>query len=292
MWMDGILTEKGKKSKRRTSARRGRSTRKTFTVSARTREIRAERRRRVTTVTLVLIVLAGFGFFGVLGAQALFRNLFSENDKYVIRNWDIQSDGPVLTSSHIRQYARLGDYENLFAIDLRHVLRELERTPAIASAKVERRLPDTLVIRVRERMALARLQLDQPVPLAVATDGFVLGPSSLRPNLPVIRGIRDPGVRPGSTLSDPLFVDALLLLNLANQAHVHPYVRIRDIDISHDEFIQLQLAGGEEVLIARAHIEPRILELVSILQDQRRRGQVAARVNMTGHAHIPPAVTY
>lgn len=290
--MDGILTDKGKKKRRRAPANRSRSSRKTFTVSARTREIRAERRKRLITIILVLLVLGGFGFFGTIGMRSLVRNLFSENDKYLIRNWDISSDGPVLTPEHIKQYAQLGDHENLFAINLLTILRELEKTPAIASARVERRLPDTLVIRVHERMALARLQLDQPVPLAVCADGFVLGPSSLRPNLPIIRGIREDGLRPGLQLTNPLFTDALRVLTIAGRAHIHPHLRVREIDIAHDEFIVLLLATGEEVLIARAHIEPRMQELVSILLDQRRRGRVAARVNMTGHAHIPPVVTH
>lgn len=290
MWMDGIITEKRKK-RRRPANKRKQAASKSFTVSARTREIKAERRRRVTTAVLVLVILSGFGIFGAIGVQALFRSLFSENEKYLIRNWEIYTDGLVLTPNHIRQYANLSEYENLFAVNLNQILRELEKTPAIASARVERRLPDTLVIHVHERMALARLQLNQPVSLAIAADGHVLGPSSLRPNLPVIRGFRDEGLRPGIRLSAAHVQDALDILELAASPDMHPHVRIRAIDVSHDEFVTVELITGEEVLIARAHIEPRMHELTSILQDQRRRGRSIARVNMTGHAHIPPVVT-
>ncbi len=290
MWMDGIITEKNKK-RRRPATRRKQAARKTFTVSARTREIRAERRRRVTLTVLILVILSGFGVFGAIGVQALFRSLFSENDKYVIRNWEIHTDGLLLTPDHIRQYANLGDYENLFAINLNRILRELEKTPAISSARVERRLPDTLIIHVNERLALARLQLDQPVPLAIAADGQVLGPSSLRPNLPVIRGIQDDGLRPGIRMSASYLQDALTILELAADPQIHPHLRVRAIDIAHDEFVTVELMTGEEVLIDRSHITPRMFELASILQDQRRRGRTIARINMTGYAHIPPVMT-
>ncbi len=292
MWMDGILTDRGKRSKAKRSRAKPRRRQQTVKVSARTRERNAERRKRTALVLLCLAVLVGFGWVGHRSFKLLSAYLFTENDRYVVQVWDFSTDGPVLTPAHIRQYAGLRERENLLALDLREIRYNLESTPAIQSVQVSRRLPDTLVIRVQERMALARLDQVGSVPLAVDADGYVLGPSSLRPNLPVIRGIREPGIRPGMRLSEPYFKDALTVLTLCNRSPIHPHVRLREIDVRHDENLTLRLETGEEVRMARAHLEPRLAELVEILQEQRRRGRMAAVVNMTGHAHIPPVVTH
>ncbi len=289
MWMDGILSERT--SKRR---RRGRRRRKDdlLMVSARVREKSAERRKRTTLILLLLVVLIGFGWVVQVSFSAAGRYFFTENDKYQIRNWDLHSNGRLLSPAHIREYSQLTESDNLFAVDLREVRRRLESVPVVQSVEVSRRLPDTLVIRVNERLAVARLGADVRFALAVDREGHVLGPGSLRPHLPHIIGLRQAGIKPGITITDTLFADALKFLDLCERPHVTPYVRVRAIHISDPEDLDIRLSNGERVQIARAHMETRLAELVGIMQKDRQRGRVAGVINMTGEAHIPPVVQY
>ena len=289
MWLDGILKEDTKKRRRRSRRRRNDDL---FTVSARVKEKNAERRRRIGIIVLLLIVLGGFGWVAHISLSAAGRYFFTENDKYLVRNWDLHSDGRLLTAAHIREYSQLSDTENLFAVDLREVRRRLQSVAVVRSVEVSRQLPDTLVIRVQERMAVARLGADDRRSLAVDRDGFVLGPGSLRPNLPAIVGLRQAGLRPGITITDALFVDALRFLELCERPHVAPYVRVRSMNVSDPEELDIRLAGGERVRVGRKHMEPRLAELVSIVQADQQRGRVASVINMTGDAHIPPVVQY
>ncbi len=286
--MDGILTDKRPKRGRKRPTRKSRP----ITVSARTRERNAERRKRVATVLLLLVVIGGFGWVLWISVETARASLFAQNDKYLIREWDFASDGPVLSATHIRQYADLDEVKNLFEVNMREVQQRLESIPVIESAVVRRKLPGTLVIRVHERLAIARLEQPRAIPMAVDENGYVLGHTSLRPNLPVIRGARADGLRPGAYLRHSDFVDALYVLQLARQTQISNYVSVREIDISHDENLRLHLHSGEEVLMNRQYIEPRLLELAEIVQTHRREGRVARRINMTGQAHIPAAVTY
>ena len=289
MWVDGILSEKTKKRRRRNRRRRNDEL---FTVSARVKEKNAERRKRMALICLLLVVLVGFGWVLQVSLSAAGRYFFTENEKYQIRQWDLHSNGRLLTPAHIREYSQLSDSDNLFAVNLREVRRRLESVPVVRSVEVSRRLPDTLVIRVNERLAVARLGADDRLSLAVDREGHVLGPGSLRPNLPSIVGLRQVGIKPGITVTDSLFVEALQFLELCERPHVSPYVRVRSISVSDPEHLDIRLSNGERVRIARAHLEARLAELVGIVQNDRQHGRVASVINMTGEAHIPPVVQY
>ena len=288
MWMDGIIRDKRRRQRKPVRRRKP----EVFTVSARTREKNAERRRRLSALVLLVVVLAGLGWMLHRGVTLAARHLFSENPRYQVRHWDLQSNGPLLSASHIREYSQLGEYENLFALDLSEIRARLHSVPVVRSVKVTRRLPDTLVIRVDERLAVARLGLDDRLSLAVDERGHVLGPGSLRPNLPAIVGLRQPGVRPGLTISDELFIDALRVLAATERPAVQPYVQVRTINVSDPENLDIRLAGGDRVRLARAHIDERLPELVEIMQDARQRGSAVGDINMTGDARIPPVVQY
>ena len=290
MFMDGIVTNTKKRGRRKKSTRSRRQ--ETFTVSARMKEKNAERRKRTATVVLLMIVLPGLGWVTYAGLSAARRYLFTENDRFTVEQWEFHSDGPLLTERHIREYGDLTDPANLFAINLGDVRRRLESVPVIQSAAVSRQLPDTLVIRVNERLAVARLGANDRLSLAVDEEGHVLGPGSLRPNLPTIVGLRQPGIRPGVIVTDSLFQDALRVLELCNRPQVSEHIRIRSINVSDSENLDIRLSTGEQVQITRSYLEPRLIELVGIVADEKKRGRVARQINMTGDSSIPPVVQH
>jgi cell division protein FtsQ len=77
--------------------------------------------------------------------------------------------------------------ERILWVRLSAVVRRLEEIPAVASATAERSFPQTVVIHVRERTPIARL--DAPEQLAVDGRGRLFS-SSATGKLPVIEGIR------------------------------------------------------------------------------------------------------
>ncbi len=289
MWTDGLIKDARRGRGRRTKGRRKTST---FTVQARAREKKAEQRRWLSLWVLLLVVVVGFGWLLVHGLTIAGRYFFTENERYQVQVFDLRSNGPLLTAAHIREYAQLRDDENLFALNLGEIRDRLESVPVIRSAEVVRQLPQTLVIRVDERLALARLGSQDRLALAVDAEGMVLGPGSVRPNLPVIVGLRQPGARPGMQITDSTFLDAVRLLELCARPQVRTHVRIRSINVQNSENLDIRLEGGEQVRIARAYLEERLAELVGIMQDQQGRGRQAALINMTGEGRIPPVVQY
>lgn len=289
MWTDGLIKDTRKKRGRRKTQRRKTAT---FTIQARAREKQAERKRMWVAGVLLVVIVVGFGWLLQRGLTAAGRYFFTENDRYQVQVWDLRSNGPLLTQAHIREYAQLTDNENLFALNIRVIRDRLESVPVIRSVEVRRQLPQTLVVRVDERLAIAQIGSRERFALATDKEGVVLGPGSVRPNLPVIVGLRQPGVRPGMRVTDPSFLDALRVLDLCARPQVQSHIRIRSINVQDAENLDIRLEGGEQVRIARAHLESRLAELVGIMQDQQGRGRTAAVINMTGEARIPPVVQY
>ena len=114
-----------------------------------------------------------------------------ENSEFAIQHVDVQTDG-VIAPDQLRRWSgvKLGD--NLIALDLAAVKRNLELVSTIGSVSVERILPRTLQIRVTEREPVAQVNVPRAGAsggIAVAVfqldaDGYVMQP--LDPRLCVI----------------------------------------------------------------------------------------------------------
>jgi cell division protein FtsQ len=284
MWFnDGPLVVKRRKPNRRKRT----DTQPLLMVSARVADQRRERSRRIAAVTLSVAALAGLCWVLVVGVRFLSRDLFTGNPKYLILNLDLQSDGQ-LRDHHVREYAGLREGMNLFSVDLNQVRRALQDVPVVRSVEVTRRLPDTLSVRLTERLALARLGADDRRNyLAIDRDGHVLGPSSRRKALPAITGLRDRGLRPGSYLDEKLIRDALDVLDLCDTTRVGQTIRISSIDVRHPEHLDITLVGGERVLFGRSQLEWRLSKVEQSLQAAARLGKAIKILDWTVDKNAP-----
>ncbi len=247
--------------------------------------VRSERRRtirrRVLTVLGLLIGLPALSFGLFRGGREAWRALFTENAYFEIRQIEVTTDGS-LGAEHIREYAKVEEGLNLFAVRPAEIRDTLLSVPVIENAQVGRRLPDTLVIEVAERVAVARLgRPGSGSPLAVDAAGHVLGPSSVRASLPVILGVRDKGLRPGDVVGDPMLKEALKVLEICNRAELRQEMTVGTIDLGSDEWLDIGLMSGEQVLLSRDQLEAKLLQLPVIRKVARERGLDLAVYDMT-----------
>ncbi|MDD2240586.1 MAG: FtsQ-type POTRA domain-containing protein [Kiritimatiellae bacterium] len=268
-------------AKRSSKPKRGPRRRESVPRSAaRTVERRQARRRawkRLGLLLGTLLLLAG----GAWGGWAAWRAMFSENVFFEIQQIDVTTDGD-LRRGHILEYARVSVGQNLFAVNPQDIRELLLSVPVVAHAQVGRRLPNTLVIELTERVAVARLgRAGSGSPLAVDSLGHVLGPSSVRARLPVVVGIRDKGLRPGDQVEDSMLAEALTVLEVCNQADVRPDLTVTTIDVSNDEQLDVGLATGERVLLSRTGMEKKLRQLCAMREEARRRGLALGVYDMT-----------
>jgi len=88
------------------------------------------------------------------GGESLLSYFVYQNKAFAIQEVDVQTDG-VIPVENLRRWARVRSGDNLMALDLARVKRDLELVPLIKSVSVERILPHTLRVRVAEREPVA-----------------------------------------------------------------------------------------------------------------------------------------
>ncbi len=248
-----------------------------------------ETRQRMMSVFLLTLVLVGLVWLGLMGTQSLGRLLFTDNQTYLIQHLDFSSDGR-LNSGHLREYAGgIKEGMNLFCVDLQMIKKNLESVPLIKSAEVRRRLPDTLEVRVQERQALAQLGSGLGgLPLSVDREGYVLGPSSRTPQLPAIKGFVMAGLKPGSFVGDaPAVADALKLLDLCDTTRLGDVIKVETVQVQHEEYMEMDLAGGETVRLARHDLPTRLDKIASILAESEQKNRPVASIDATGDNNFP-----
>ena len=241
---------------------------------------RANRRRAFAALgVLVGIPALAFGIYG--GARWAWAALFSENDYFEIRTIDVTTDG-TLGADHVREYAKVCEGQNLFAVRPKEIRDALLLVPVIESAQVGRRLPDTLIIEVAERVAVARLgRPGAGSPLAVDSTGHVLGPSSVRASLPVILGVRDKGLRPGDVVADPMLKEALAVLEICNQMEIREDLSVATIRLDNEEYLDLGLSTGEQVLLSRGRMREKLRKLCEMRKVTEEMGLDLTVYDMT-----------
>ncbi|MBR7104194.1 MAG: FtsQ-type POTRA domain-containing protein [Lentisphaeria bacterium] len=155
-------------------------------------------RNAVLAVFLLLLVsgAAGAGFWGVR------KLLFDANPRFLLR--EIRVNGSGYWKDHAGDLAEkigLKKGTNLFALDVKKIRKDLARVPNVENSFIYRILPDTLIIRVTERVPRAFLSRENS-PLVADGNAVVMPRSqSMRSyaRLPVIMDVSLRGIKSGDS---------------------------------------------------------------------------------------------
>ncbi len=104
----------------------------------------------VAGFVLVASLLAGVAF----GAKRALNALFFTNADYALKTIDVTTDGN-LNRDAILRAASVSEGENIFAIDLNKVRDSLSAIPEVEDSRLQRILPNKLVIAIQERRPVA-----------------------------------------------------------------------------------------------------------------------------------------
>lgn len=156
---------------------------------------------------------------------------------------------------------RAGD--NLLTLDLDRIKRDLELVPQIEAVALERVLPDTLRILVRERQPLARVpgvlpEAGRLVPTTYFLDAQarVMPPVGAdRPDLqaalaalPVVSGLDRTALRVGRRVDAPPVRTALELVRLFPHSPMAGRADLVSLDVAEPDQVRVQTAQGAEVV--------------------------------------------
>jgi len=197
------------------------------------------------------------------GGWALNRLVY-ENQAFAIKQVEVYTSG-IISAGQLRRWANVKTGENLLALDLARVKRDLEMVPMVATVSIERILPGTLRIRVTEREAVAQVNLLrkstngtlESVVYHVDAEGFVMLPVDPRQRtvplvqtddaLPILYCVNQNELLPGRQLTSPQTIAALNLISQFALSPMAGLVDLRRIDMTSPDVLVITTAQGSEV---------------------------------------------
>lgn len=223
-------------------------------ISRRRRAIERSRRRRL---------LAGVATVATLGAAAwlaFWSPLLSVDEITVV-------GGKHVSSEDVAQITGLDRTDNLLLVWTGRIASQVEEHPWVAEAKVDRKLPGTVRIKVTERV---------PRVVLVTTDtrwlldarGHVLAPAPARSgDLPVLAAAAVSGIEAGAQLDEPEVRDALTALR-----SLSPRIRsdVAAVLAPTSERITLSLTDGTQVRFGAAESLGAKNEVLQVLLAEMR----------------------
>ena len=206
------------------------------------------RRRRIPILLVIAAAAAGL----LAGAFLMLREgLFTGNPRLTLRRVRIRVHGTSYWRDREKELcSRVGlnpeSGVNLYLIDLKSLRRSLERIPSIASAEVMRMPPDTIEVRLEER--IPRAALGNPRSPFVIDEYCVVMPrtesAGSQMRLPVVTGISLRQLRPGT--AEPRLQGAVDLIMTTLRGF--PDIRILQISVARPGFFDLRLTYRENIL--------------------------------------------
>jgi len=273
-------------------------------VKLRTDQLQAARARFVMQGLTVLFVAAVILFLGWRGVDWAVREFVMENPAFATKVIDLQTDG-ILTVESLRNIAGVRVGQNLMSLDLARIKRDLELRDYIQSAAVERVLPDTLRIRVMERVPVAQTVVTRQengrfahLPHLLDAGGFVMvppnramvaDPTALQIDwLPALVGVNPVDLKPGRQVESAQVRAALRLLQHFERSSMFGRSDIRRVDVSGIEVLTVTTATGGEITFASNRDFDAQLRRWRAVQDvATQQGKVISTLDVSISQNLP-----
>lgn len=272
-------------------------------VKLRSDQVRATRTR--------LALLSGFVVVGtILGLYLIWRvgeaalNAFVyENADFAIQQIEVQTDGKI-APEQLRRWSGVKPGENLIALDLTSVKRNLELISAVDSVSVERVLPRTLRIRVTERDPIAQVNVPRMEGGGIAISVFQLDVNGVvmqrldprlctvplaqaTPELPLIAGLNAFQMQPGRRLEQPQVQAALGLLDAFDKSPMAGLVDLRRLDVSAPGIIVVTTVQGSEITFGLDNLDQQLRRWREIYDFGLRQQRAIATANLAVANNVP-----
>lgn len=275
-------------------------------VKLRSDQVKATR-LRWGAIALAVSFGTVFGLYVIwrAGEWALNRFLY-ENKDFAVQQIDVQTDGAIATGQ-LRRWAGVKPGENLFALDLARVKRDLELRSVVKTAAIERVLPNTLRIRVTERDPVAQAYAPQPRPdgrggyemklMQIDGEGYVILPLELRQRsallnspaeaLPTLAGFDPNDLVPGRKLESPQVRVALDLVVAFERSPMAGLADLRRIDVSSSSVLQVTTGQGSVVTFSARDVDRQLRRWREIFDRGRKMNLAIASVDLAVPNNVP-----
>lgn len=239
------------------------------------------------------------------GGEYLLDQCVYTNPSFAIDSIDIQSDG-IIPLEQIQTWANVRNGQNLLALDLPRIKRDLELVPLIEAASVERILPRHLIIRVREREPIARViifaarpgdGLLEPSSIYLDEHGMVIPPvlralntsafDSATRFLPTITGVSTNSFRSGHLVQSPQILAALRWIRAFQSSSMNGRVDVRSLDVSSEAALLVNTEQGNDVTFAYDNFDMQLARWAGVHDFAAVRSRSIASLDLAVSNYVP-----
>ncbi|MEO7300337.1 MAG: FtsQ-type POTRA domain-containing protein [Verrucomicrobiota bacterium] len=273
-------------------------------MKLRSSQTRAARFRMAGMGLSMVFALVVILFVFWRGGEWVLNCLIYKNEAFAIRQIEVETDG-VIAAEHFRHWAMVKPGQNLLALDLARVKRDLELVPYVRSAAIERALPRTLRLRFSERepiaqvvtMQLGALGAYEQVIYHLDETGFVMTP--LHPRfraapiavqiepVPIISGINPRDVRPGRRLESLQVRAALELIVQFDRSPMAGLAELQRVNVATPEVLEVFTSQGSQITFS---LNPFVRQLNRwrLIYDQfQKQGKAIATLDLSIANEVP-----
>ena len=273
-------------------------------VKLRSSKVRAARARMaVWAVVACFATLFGAVVLWHAGEWALDRMVY-QNPAFAIQDIDVQTDG-VIAVDQLRRWMRVKPGQNLLALDLDRVKRDLEMVPQVQSASVERILPHALRVRVTEREPLAQVVVARPGPrntintavYQLDAEGYVLVPLEPRQRssppaqweqrLPLISGLNPNDLQAGRRLDSPSVQAALHLIASFDQSSMAALVELKRVELSAPDTLVVTTGQGSQITFGLSELDQQLRRWRAVFELGQRMSKAIASLDLAVSNNVP-----
>ena len=273
-------------------------------VKLRSDQVRATRLR---LIMVSLLVISGT----FLGIYLLWRTgefgldtFVYTNPDFAIQQVQVHTDG-IIAPEQLRRWSGVKPGQNLIRLDLAGVKRNLEMVSAIDTVSVERVLPNTLKIRVTERVPVAQVNVaraDGAEGIAISVyqldaGGMVMQPldprictvplAQMTSKLPVITGMNPYLLQTSHRVELPLVQAALQLVTAFNESSMAGMADLKYVDVSTPGVLTVTTGQGSEITFAPAELDRQMQRWWQIFDYGRRAQRSIASANLAVANNVP-----
>lgn len=292
----------GRKSKTKKSGRQY-----ALDVKARSKPLQALRLRMAVSALAISSGIVLVLFVAWKGGEWLVDRYVFTNPAFAIEQLEIETDG-IIPLEQVRTWANVSKGQNLLALDLTRIKRDLELVPLIESASVERYLPRRLRLRVQEREPIARVIYFQPSLIDgsiersayyLDKEGMVIPPYARALNvsafdrathlLPNLIGVRSEELRPGHKVTREPLLAALRWVSEFAGSPMAGHVDVRSVDLSAGNTLVVSTEQGHEVTFALRDFEGQLARWRKIYDFSSRQPRLLASLDLAVTNYVPVA---
>ena len=273
-------------------------------VKLRSSQVRAARIRVIAISLAVLALIIGGAYSVWLAGAWTLNRLVYENKAFAIEEIEVQTDG-IIALDQLRRWTGVRLGQNLLALDLARVRRDLEMVSLIQTASVERVLPHTLRIRAIERAPIAQINVLKPASsggiesgvFLLDQDGYVIVPLDPRQrttplnqsadDLPLISGISATQIQAGRKIESPQLLAALELLVAFDRSPMQGLVDLKKIDLASPDVLVVTTDQSSEVTFGLSDLDRQLRRWHTIFTKGQQYNKAIASLDLAVSNNLP-----